>query len=252
MGYCRNCGTKLEDDMAYCPKCGTPVAVQERYQRVRHEDKAIYSLAIAGGATLAAVAIIIVALIAVGLLPAVQMPFGQVGSGHLQTQQVALSDFTTLDVSSGFNIQITQASTYSINITTDDNLQQYVDVYKTGNTLTVKMKPALGYTTTVLKAEISMPDLQEVQFSGGVIGNAADFNMTHNFNVELSGGSSLTMTGQAVDLTALCSGGATLHLSDFKVNNANVNLSGGSQATINLDGTLDANLSGGASISKAT
>ena len=53
-------------------------------------------------------------------------------------------------------------------------------------------------------------------------------------------------TGQAVDLTALCSGGATLHLPDFKVNNANVNLSGGSQATINLDGRLDANLSGGA------
>ena len=53
------------------------------------------------------------------------------------------------------------------------------------------------------------------------------------------------MAGEARDLVIGASGGSRLELSDFHVNNADVNLSGGSQATINLDGKLDATLSGG-------
>lgn len=41
------------------------------------------------------------------------------------------------------------------------------------------------------------------------------------------------------------SGGSSLKLSDFLVHDANVKLSGGSNADINLDGRLDADLSGG-------
>jgi hypothetical protein len=245
MGYCRKCGTKLEDNMAFCPKCGTPVAVPERYQHVRHEVPPLGSLAIAAVAVVAAVAVLIVALIAVGLIPIVGISGPIAGSGNVQTQQKALSDFTAVDVGSGFNVKITQASTYSVSITADDNVFQYIEVNKAGSTLTINLKPALGYQATTLKAEISMPDLTEVQFSGGVVGTVSGFNMPHNFNVDLSGGSRLTMSGQAVDLAAQCSGGSNLQLSDLKVTNANVDLSGGSQGTINLNGTLDANLSGG-------
>ena len=231
--------------MAYCPKCGTPVAVQS-YQRVRHEDRTFESLAIAGVAVVVAVAVLVVALVVVGLIPTIGIG-SHVGSGHLSTQQVALSEFNGVDAGYGFNVVITQGSNYSVSITTDDNLQQYVDVYKTGSTLYVRLKPNIGgVQTTTLRAEIIMPDLESVQFSGGVVANAQSFNMSHDFNVDLSGGSSFTMTGQAADLTAVCSGGANLHFADFKVHNASVDLSGGSQGTINLDSRLDANLSGGA------
>ena len=63
--------------------------------------------------------------------------------------------------------------------------------------------------------------------------------------LSLSGGSGVTIKGEANDLTIDASGGSQLELSSFLVNNANINLSGGSQGTIKLDGTLDANLSGG-------
>jgi hypothetical protein len=245
MGYCRKCGTKLEDDMAYCPKCGTPVAVQERYQRVRHEEKLLSSVAIVG-IVLVCVAVVAIALVIVGLIPAIGIGAPVIGSGNVQTQQKDLTDFTAVEAGAGFNVQITQGSTYSVSVTTDDNILQYIEVNKAGSTLTIGLRPSLGYQTTTLKAEITMPDLQEAQFSGGVVANAAGFNMTHNFRADLSGGSRLTMAGQAADLTATCSGGANIDLSDFKVTNANVDFSGGSQGTINLDGRLDANLSGGA------
>jgi hypothetical protein len=53
------------------------------------------------------------------------------------------------------------------------------------------------------------------------------------------------MKGQANDITVNASGGSQLNLSNFASRNANVDLSGGSQAQIDASGRIDANLSGG-------
>jgi hypothetical protein len=247
MRYCRNCGNKLEDDMNYCPKCGTPVTPERSIQPTR---PAVYSI-VGIVAAIAAVAIIIVALIAVGVIPGIHLSTGPIiGSGNLQTNQIALSDFTTIQASSGFNVQITQSDSYSIKITADDNIFSYILVNKTDNTLTISLKPGVGLTTT-LRAEIMMPDLTTAQFSGGVTGNAQNFKLTHDFTVDLTGGSRLTMSGQASNLIATASGGSILSMQNFKVYNAHVDFSGGSQGTISLDGRLDAMLSGGSHLSYA-
>jgi hypothetical protein len=112
----------------------------------------------------------------------------------------------------------------------------------------VGLKPGIGYQTTQLRAEITMPDLQSLQLSGGTVVNAQNFNVTSNFVADLSGGSRLTMTGQGANLTVRGSGGANINLTGFPVHNATVDLSGGSQCIVNLDGRLDATLSGGAQL----
>jgi hypothetical protein len=111
-----------------------------------------------------------------------------------------------------------------------------------------------------------MPNLYELEFSGGTHGTLEGFTASHEFVVDLSGGSHLSgdfttsgdaqftlsggshvtgLDGAANDLTISGSGGSHLDLSDFTVHDATVNLSGGSHATINLDGRLDGDLSGG-------
>ncbi|GAH61199.1 unnamed protein product, partial [marine sediment metagenome] len=45
-----------------------------------------------------------------------------------------------------------------------------------------------------------------------------------------------------------CSGGSHIDLEGFSVNNADINLSGGSHATVNVGGTLDAKLNGGSRV----
>ncbi len=251
MGYCWKCGNKIDDDAAYCPKCGSPVAAPTGYQRPpsSHARGPLDSLIIAGVVVIAAVVLIIVALIIVGLIPAIGFGAPVIGSGNVQTQQKDFSDFTAVSVGSGFNVQVTQAATYNVSITTDANLQQYVEVYKTGSTLYIRLKPTMGFTTTSLKAQVSMPDLTNLQLSGGVVGTASSFNVTHDFTADLAGGSRLTMTGQAGNLTAICSGGSNLQLGDFQVTNARVDFTGGSQGTVNVSGKLDAVLSGGSRLS---
>ncbi len=229
--------------MTYCPKCGTPVAVQQQpYEnRRRNENRSLNPLVIVGIVILAvaAVAIVLVSVWGGGL-------FGHVGSGQLSTQQIDIDGFTAVSPSGGFNVEVTQGSIYSIKVTTDDNLQQYVDIHKSGSTLEIHMKPGIGYQPTALKAEVTMPNLEQVQASGGSVVNAQNLNLVTNFGADLSGGSRLTMTGQGVDVTLVGSGGANFNLADFQVNNAHVDLSGGSQCTVNASGTISGDLSGGA------
>jgi hypothetical protein len=93
-----------------------------------------------------------------------------------------------------------------------------------------------------------MPNLYALVLSGGTQGTVKEFTSTHDFNLVLSGGSSLELGGAASNLNLVATGGSRSDLSDFLVHNASVVLSGGSQATINLDGILNANLSGGSQL----
>ena len=66
---------------------------------------------------------------------------------------------------------------------------------------------------------------------------------------DLSGGSHVTFSGSANNLIIdKGSDGSHLNLEGFSVSNADVNLTNGSQATINVDGTLDVDLSGGSEV----
>ncbi|MCW4000219.1 MAG: DUF2807 domain-containing protein [Candidatus Bathyarchaeota archaeon] len=250
MGYCWKCGSKLDEGMAYCPKCGAQVKTPSANasQPPRHESRPIgWVFGIAVVAVLAAVVVIFVALIAVGVLPILTGPFNESPSGNLQTQQMDLSGFYAVDAGYGFDVTIKQGSNYSVSVTTNENMMQYIDAKVVGQTLQIGVS-GIHWPST-LKAEITMPDLTAVSLSGGAKANVSGFNLTHNLNVDLSGGSRVTMTGQATALTAEGSGGSNLMLQNLMVNGAAVDLSGGSQGTVYVDGELNANLSGGSHLS---
>jgi hypothetical protein len=200
--------------------------------------------------TITLIIIIVVGSVVAGLAAAILLgfwrPFDQiVGSGILDTEEMTFTDFTIVEVGWGFNVDIDQSDSYSISITADDNMFDYIETSKTGNTFKIGLKLGYSYQNTTLKARITMPDLYEVMFSGGVQGTIEGFTSSHDFTVSLSGGCHISIAGAANDLTISLSGGSHLTLSDFPVNDATVTMSGGSHATINLDGRLEGDLSGG-------
>ncbi|GAI84175.1 unnamed protein product, partial [marine sediment metagenome] len=194
------------------------------------------------------------------------------------------SDFTRVEVGYALEVEVIQSSSFSISITADDNIFDYMDVSKSGETLKIRLKSGYSYTSYTAIAEITMPELYRLDLSGATHGSVQGFSSSHDFVLELSGASSLnisdmaagnirfdlsgashltgsitaggdarfdisgassvTLSGSANDLNADASGASHLGLDDFPVHNADVNLSGASSSTINTDGTLDANLSG--------
>jgi hypothetical protein len=225
-------------------------------------------------------------LIAVMLLVVLLVPgcFGIItGSGNLETQEFDYSDFTRVEVGYALEVEVIQSSSFSISITADDNIFDYMDVSKSGETLKIRLKSGYSYISYTAIAEITMPELYRLDFSGATHGSVQGFSSSHDFGLALSGASSLdiadmaaggiefevsgashltgsitaddaefdisgassvTLSGSANDLDANVSGASRLEIEDFPVHSADVNLSGASSGTINLDGTLDANLSG--------
>jgi hypothetical protein len=67
-------------------------------------------------------------------------------------------------------------------------------------------------------------------------------------NFALSGGSSVTLSGIGGDIIIDATGGSSLDLLGMAANDVTAAMSGGSSAKVNMDGTLNANLSGGSSL----
>ena len=228
--------------------------LEKRFTHLRENKRAISSLA-----TILIVIIVVVSVVGVALAAIIfgfWHPFGSyvVGSGNLVTKDYDFGDFTIVEVGGGFEVEINQSDSYSISITADDNLFEqrmlflqfdHIEVSKSGNTLRIGLKLGYTYDFLTLRAIITTPDLQELQLSGGTHGIVGGFSSSHDFVLELSGGSAIVLQGAADSLLIGASGGSQLELSDFQVHDASVSLSGGSRATINLDGRLDADLSGG-------
>ena len=247
MTYCSRCGNLLKDEDLYCPKCGNQViqaqAPQTYVRRHRHHH------------TMAplTIALIVVAVVVVfGMaLPAVLVPplaGVAVGSGHAVTTVENNTGFTSVAISSGFRFTITQSSSYSVTVTTDDNIVGHLQATQSGNALSIGLTPWMGVQSTSLSVQITMPDITQLDISGGASGTVSGFNSSHGFTIDASYGSSATITGSASSLSVDASYGSRVDLSGFHVTNAQVNLSWGSWATVNLDGRLDANVSWGSQL----
>ena len=227
----------------YCPKCGTAVGGAGPAPRPVRRTSVMSPLAIA--VLVVAVVLVVGATASAGFL-GFFVPFSNIaGSGNQASRAESYSGFTGVELSSGFHFTISRASTFSVVVTTDDNLLDYVQVTMTGSMLSVGLAPGHGYQTTVLKVAIAMPDLTDLELSGGTSGTVTGLSSSGNLVVGSSGGSTVVVGGTASSLQMDVSGGSQVDLSGLHVGDANVNLSGGSQATVNMDGTLNAALSGG-------
>lgn len=246
--YCSHCGAQNKEEATFCSKCGIPLhAVRGRKtERPRRDDSSRFLPII-----VIVVGVVVISIIGFGMIGQ-WWPFRAVtGSGNLVTLDKSFSDFTAIDAGWGFEVTITKSDTYSVSITVDDNMIDNIQVSKSGSTLNIDLKPG-SYNRVTLKANINLPLLRELQLSGGSHGFVNGFDVppyySGDFILGLSGGSHAEMEGSANKISVEASGGSHLDLTDFPVHNAYLDLSGGSHATINIDGRLDADLSGGSQL----
>jgi hypothetical protein len=222
-------------------------------------------------ATIIVVAIVAVVAVVSTVLALKGWPEGLVGSGSLETEAYAFSDFTEIEIGSAFQFEIRQSSSYSINVTADDNVMEHVQISKDGQTLKIGLRTGLGIflgpVSATLRASVTMPQLRELTASGASHGTVSGFSSTEDLDITVSGASRVTgdmtagnvhfgisgastiqLEGSADDIDANVSGASRLNLEVFTVHNADINFSGASSGTVNLDGRLDANLSGASTL----
>jgi hypothetical protein len=205
------------------------------------------------------------------------------GSGNLQTKVMDLSGFTKIEVNNQFQAQITKADSYSVIITIDDNLFQYLDVKVSGATLYVKLLPNNTYKNFKAKAVITLPSLRylntdgaaKTNVSGFISTTSMDFRVSGSGRVEIadfqagdtsfdnsgsgdihgkmttgdlkliiSGGATIDLEGSGKNMSMDASGGSNFKLSKFVTVNADLNVSGSADGDINVTGTINGDISG--------
>ena len=186
------------------------------------------------------------------------------------TKTYNIKDFSSINISSGMNLNVTQSDTYGIEIKADENDFKYLRVEKKGEILKIYFhRDFFSFFKRHHKVEINiqMPALTGLDLSGGSNANIKMDNASKSFSAELSGGSYLkgnltcgdvsfdfsggskvNLTGKGKDIKIEGSGGSKFNLKDFSVDNVEADMSGGSYATVTMNGTLNTEQSGGSRI----
>ncbi|QNT75523.1 head GIN domain-containing protein [Dehalogenimonas etheniformans] len=230
---------------------------------------------------------VLIGLATLPLLGLACIPFGSiVGRGPTETRSLDFSEFTKVEVSSTFDVEIIRDASYSVSVTTNQNIFDYLDFERNGDTLKIKLKNG-NYTVASLKARVAMPQIASLQVT--VASSAALSGFTSNEGLKLaasgassieldgikcgdvnstisgaskirgslesgntvfnvSGASNISFSGRGQDLNMAVSGASRATLKEFVTASAKVNFSGASNGDVNTSGRLDVTLSGASSL----
>jgi hypothetical protein len=208
------------------------------------------------------------------------------GDGTPGNRTYDFTDFTSVEVGYAMKLEVIPANTYKITIKGSESSLKHVTVEKKGDKLKIGMDRLFLSFINSPEVTITMPELLGLYLSGASEGKATGFKTSHDFTLTLSGGSSLEMDIETGDFKSELSGASELdgrlvvEDADFKmsgaskvtlegsansiridgsgaseaimplftVNHADIELSGGSEAELTVNGRLDVNLSGASEV----
>lgn len=191
------------------------------------------------------------------------------GSGHITSQNRSTGNYNSIDVSGAIDVYVTQDSAYTVKVETDDNLQEYLDVYTDGNVLRIHPADRINFNSSRgVKVYVSGPMFKSLEASGacnyysqnqlsssekirvGLSGSSdakLDLN-TPRIEADLSGASTLDLKGQTKDFDVQGSGSSDIKCFDLLTENTKIDVSGASDAEVSASLKLEVDASGSSDI----
>lgn len=192
----------------------------------------------------------------VALAPAAANSSKEPEAARMETKAFQLDNFDALDISWIYNVDLVQSSQWKVEVEAPDFVMPYLQVKVRSNCLSLSVsgmpsdvRRKMERGSYKVHATVAMPQLTRVEMSGASKLQADGDFQTSNFDMELSGASSLKglrMTATFADLE--CSGASKFQLAGH-LEEIRMNLSGAARGTLESDGsTLNMDLSGSAKI----
>lgn len=183
------------------------------------------------------------------------------GSGNIKTEDRVAGSFTTLKVSSGIDVFITQGDTESIRVIADDNLLKFIRTEIYDNTLTISSRAFIRKARSkevhiVYKKldEINISSAGDVEGINRLTADELDINMSsagdlnleveaRSINIDISSAGNATLSGKVDELQADLSSVGDLDAFDLSARKARVNASSAGNARICASEEVDLNAS---------
>jgi hypothetical protein len=161
------------------------------------------------------------------------------GTGKIVEKTYDFKDFTGVEISNAIKYEITRADSFSVSVSTPEDLVDRLDVYQKGSIVYIGMKFGL-FTSTGTRAALTLPQLQHLSISGSSDGKATGFDSANELQINVSGASSLDADLQAGPVNMSVSGSSDIS-GRLTAANTQINLSGASSLDMQL-ATADADI----------
>ena len=191
------------------------------------------------------------------------------GNGNITTQTRTANAFDGIDVSGAIHVIVRQDASTAIKVETDDNLQQYIEVFEQGNLLRIKVRDGYNVRSSHgVKVYVSSNNLKTFMASGAcsidgenqiVSNGAVKIDLSGSCDVQLdlqasridaegSGACTMKLKGRTGDFVMDASGSTDIKCLDLIAKNVNIEISGAGDAEVYAEENLKGSLSGAATI----
>jgi hypothetical protein len=169
------------------------------------------------------------------------------GSGDISEEYRDIEEFSKLEVSGAFTVNLLVGDDPSLKISADDNLLKHIKTTVRGDRLIIETRKNINASEAIV-IDVSTPFLNRVDASGAnkvkVKGIDSD-----NFSVDISGANTVELEGRTDKFYADMSGATKLYAGELKAERVKVDCSGASKAEVYASESLDADASGASKIS---
>jgi hypothetical protein len=191
------------------------------------------------------------------------------GSGNTVKQDRTQQGFTKLKIYGPFEVLLQQSDSYKVELETDDNLQQYVEVRKEGSELVIKLQDNLNISNDKgMKLYINVPEIEDLSVAGSTDVKAqGNFVTSRKMTLDIAGSGEIDMRLKAPELEVSIAGSGTAKLEGETRNldisiagsgdylaekllseNAKVSVSGAGNCRLYASKTLDVSVAGSGDI----
>lgn len=164
------------------------------------------------------------------------------GSGNMASETRSVSDFSQIEVSSVFHVEITAQQEYRLEIEADDNLLQHITTEVRNGRLEISLDKRVK-TKNPMKVRISAPNIDRIDASGASFVDLSNLK-NNELTVDTSGASKINVAGETGKLIIDVSGASRIDAGSLSAQTANIDASGASHVSVNVVNELIADASG--------
>jgi len=169
------------------------------------------------------------------------------GSGKVISQPRTVGAFTAIDLDSIGTLIVDRTGTYSLTVTTDDNLQSIVTSEVKNGTLVLAESGCHNCSPTKIAFKVTVGDLSKIDMPS--TGDASITNLNEpSFAADMAGTGSLTLSGKTDLLKIDLSGTGSCDAHNLAAMRATVDIDGTGSVRVNANSELDGKVSGTGSI----
>lgn len=168
------------------------------------------------------------------------------GSGTAVVKSYNYTDFTGISINETCDLTVTQGDTFSVIITTDDNVADYLAVSEADDTLSIGLKSGYSYSNIIFEAVVTMPELNKLSANGASEANVTGFSSSKTLNINADGASEVNMNYESTSaINASLSGASELNLTTQNISgDVDFNCEGASNLKFTAtSGSSDADIS---------